>query len=147
MDGADLPQHPPARTVRRKHQIVVVISEMLGARVGRPAGEVGVVGLQELGRHGGGGGDDDVNEAEAEVHERPILAGQGREGVVGDRPQMRQVPNNRPRLWAWREREKVAVAGEQKTVQKGGEDDGDKYENKHFMFEFARSYVLEIIYR
>lgn len=52
VDGADLPEHAPTRTVGRENKVLVVISKVLGAGVGRPAGEVGVMSFQELGRHG-----------------------------------------------------------------------------------------------
>lgn len=51
VDGADLPEHAPTRTVGRENEVLVVISKVLGAGVGRPAGEVGVMSFQELGRH------------------------------------------------------------------------------------------------
>lgn len=63
MNGADLPQHPPAGAVRPENDVLIVVSDVLGAGVGRAVGEVRIMDLQELGRHGSGSCHDDVNEA------------------------------------------------------------------------------------
>ena len=76
MDGADLPERPPARAVRREDHVTVVVSQVLGAGVGGPVGEDGVVGLEEGGGDGGGRSDDDVDVAEAETEERPVFTGE-----------------------------------------------------------------------
>lgn len=50
---------------------------MLGAGVGRPAAEIGVVGSQKLSSGVGGGGDDYVDDAEAEAEDRAVGFGKG----------------------------------------------------------------------
>lgn len=62
VDGGDLPKHAPARTVGRKNEVLIVISNVFGAGVGRAVGEVCIVNFQELSGHRGGGGHNYVHE-------------------------------------------------------------------------------------
>lgn len=113
MDGTDLPEHAPTGTVRSKHEVLIVVSDILSTGVRRSAREVCVVGLQELGCHGRRGNHHDVDEAKPEVHERPVGAGQGRQGVVRHGPHVGQISNDRPWLWPRGKGEAVAaVVGE-----------------------------------
>ncbi|VFQ87520.1 unnamed protein product [Cuscuta campestris] len=109
MDGADLAKHPPPGAIGRENHILVVISNVLGAGVRRPAGEVRVVGFQELRRHGGGGGHHHVHGPQAQVHYGPVLPGQARNRLVRLRAQVREVADDRPRLRPRRQREGVAA--------------------------------------
>ena len=67
MNGANFPEHTPARSVRCKNKVLIVISNIFGSGVRWPAREIGIMNLQELRRDGGGRGDHNVDEAELEV--------------------------------------------------------------------------------
>ena len=110
MNGADLPKHAPPLAVRRKHEVLIIVSYILGTGIGRPAGEIRVMGLQELGRHGRRRRHNHVDEAEPEVHERPVGTSHGREGVVRHSSHVRQVSDYGP--WFWARGEAVAVGAE-----------------------------------
>lgn len=110
MNGADLPQHPPARAVRPENDVLIVVSDVLGAGVGRAVGEVRVVDLQELGRHGSGSSHDDVNVAKPEVHEGAVGSGQARYGMVGHRAQVREVSDYGPGFRTGRQTVGVVVS-------------------------------------
>lgn len=96
MNGADLAEHPPARAVRSKDEVLIVVSDIFGTGVRRTAGEVGIVDLQELRRRGSGCRHDDVHEAEPEVHERAVGSSQRGERVVRHVTEVREVSDNRP---------------------------------------------------
>ncbi|KAL6997164.1 hypothetical protein U1Q18_007287 [Sarracenia purpurea var. burkii] len=82
---------------------------MLGAGVGRPAGEVGVVGLQELRRHRRRRRHHHVDEPQPEVHERPVSPSHGGDGVVGHGPEVWEVPDHRPWLRSRRQGKRVTI--------------------------------------
>jgi hypothetical protein len=121
MNGADLPKHAPPLAVRRKNEVLIVVRYILGTGIGWPAGEIGVMVLQELGRHGRRSRHHDVNEAEPEVHERAIGTSHGRQGVVRHSSHVGQVSDYGPWFWAWREGEPVAVGAEvEQVIEKDG---------------------------
>ena len=74
--GRDLPEHPPPRTVRCEHQALVVVRNVLRAGAGRPVQELGVVDLQELGRHRRRCRHRHVHQAQTEVHQWAVLLSQ-----------------------------------------------------------------------
>lgn len=96
MNGGEFPEQSPAWAVGGKHQILVVISYIFRAGVRWPAAEIRVMNLQELFRHRGRRGNHDIDEAEAEVHQRAVDAGQRREGVVRHRAHVWQVAHYGP---------------------------------------------------
>lgn len=96
VDGAELAEHTPAGAVWREHEVLVVVGDVLGAGVGRPVTEDGVVRAEQLGSDGRGGGDDDVHGAEAEAEERAVDLGQRVQRVVRLRAQLGQVAEDRP---------------------------------------------------
>ena len=109
MNGADLPKHAPPLAVRCEHEVLIIVRYILGTGIGRPAREIRIMGLQELGRHGRRRRHNHVKEAEPEVHERPIGTSHGCQRAVRHRAHVGQVPDYGPWFWAWREAEPVAV--------------------------------------
>lgn len=128
VNRAYLPEHPPPWPIRREHKVLIVISNMLGPGVGRPAREVGVVGLQELRRHRGRRGHHHVHRPHPEVHQGAVLPRQGLDCVVGHRAQVGQVSDHRPRLRPRRERPWVAVAEAEEEIEEESNEQG--VENK-----------------
>lgn len=82
MERAQLPQGAPARTVGREDEVLVVVRDVLGARVGRAVAEVGIVPAQELRSHGRRRGHHHLGAAEPEPEQRAVLPRQGAHGVV-----------------------------------------------------------------
>lgn len=108
MNGGDFPERTPPRAVGSENKILVVISDVFRSGVGWPATKIGVVNLEELFRHGGRSGHHDVHDAQFEVHQWAVCAGQVRDGVVRHWAQVWHVSYNGPRFWAWREWERRA---------------------------------------
>ncbi|KAF7838527.1 uncharacterized protein G2W53_007009 [Senna tora] len=138
MDGADFPEHPPPWTVRREHEVLIVISHMLGSGVRRSAQEIKVMNLQELLGHGSRGRHHHVHEAEPQVHERPIGPSQVRQGVVRDGPHVRYVADYGPRRGARREGQRGAREEPEEAVEKRGHDEcgrAEKPDGSHFFVE------------
>lgn len=104
MEVGYFPEQPPPRAVRSKHKILVVIGHVFGAGVRRAAGEIGIMNLQELLRHGGGSGHHYMDKAQAQVHERAVFASQGGEGLVRFGAHVREVSDDGPWPWPWWER-------------------------------------------
>lgn len=73
MDGADLPKLAPPGTVGSKDEVLIIISNIFGSGIGRSAREISVMDFQELSGDGGRGSHDDVDESQAEVHQRAVL--------------------------------------------------------------------------
>lgn len=84
MDGANLTEHSPAGTVGSEDQILIVVSNILGTRIGRAVREISIMNFQELSGDGGGGGDYNVDEAHSEMHERAVGFSKRGHGVVRD---------------------------------------------------------------
>lgn len=92
MNGGEFPEQSPAWAVGSKHQILVVISYIFRAGVRWPAAEIRVMNLQELFAHRGQRRHHDVDEAEAEVHQRAVDAAKAAREWCGTGPMCGKFP-------------------------------------------------------
>lgn len=140
---AEAAKHAPPRAIRGKDEVLVVISDVLGARVGRPAAEVSIVGSEELLGRGGRGGDYDRNGAETEAEKGAVGLGEGVEGLVRLGAEVRQVAEHRPALRARRERQtEMGAVAPSAAEEDGGEcesaeeeQEGEEKEESHWIGE------------